>query len=76
MESKKIDIQKDYLMYMIMNNLRSEIFTLTTRMQEVTPYGDAYIAAIKKYKEVLALVEAWESLLAECAEIGAKKGDI
>ena len=69
---KEIDIHQDYVLYNLMGIVGRTVHTVIAYMQKTTPYGDKYIKAFEKGKEVEALLEEFESALQECVE--AKEG--
>lgn len=65
---KKIDIQKDYILFQLVSQANSGIGILCDYMQRTTPYGIAYKEAIKQYYKVLKELDRLESCLQDCVE--------
>ena len=72
---KRIDIHKDYLLWNLANNTKNSVMTLCIYMQNVTPYGDKYMAAYNQYKKLMRELGKFEDLLAKCVEITPKKDE-
>ena len=72
MEPKTIDIHKDYTMYNLMSLVVSGLHALISYMQETTPFGEEYIAAMRGYDKVNTELKNLEGLLQDCVEVKQK----
>ena len=71
-DRKTIDIHADYVMWQTMSALRQALSIVCSYMQSVTPFGDEYLAAFEKHKEVSFKLDELEALLQKCVEAKAK----
>ena len=72
MDLKELDIHKDYTLWALLQNFKSELHIICSYMQNTTPYGTEYENAFQKSNEIYKSIEELESLLQDCVEVRGK----
>ncbi len=74
-ELKRIDIHKDYTMFLLVDGLNTQITTITAYMQANTPYGNEYEEAYKEIKKLRKAVDKLVDRLQDTIECRPQSSD-